>query len=258
MDDAWSALRVHTAARIALGRCGSGLPTRELLRFGVAHAQARDAVHAPFDADALAQRLGSQGIESLQVASAAVDRASYLRRPDLGRRLDEASADRLAGAAVSRGRLAIVLADGLSATAVHAHAIDLLIELQPLLDAAGLARAPLVIARQARVALGDDIGERLGAQAVLMLIGERPGLSSPDSLGAYLTWAPRRGLADAARNCVSNIRPAGLPLAQAARTLAWLLQAARRLGQTGIALKDDSTSEALAAPEVHGRIAPAC
>lgn len=258
MDDAWSTLRVHTAARIALGRCGSGLPTQPWLRFGVAHAQARDAVHAPLEVEALAQRLASLGIDSLPLASAAADRATYLRRPDLGRRLDDDSASRLSGANIAPGGLAIVLADGLSAAAVHAHAIDLLLELQPRLDAGGFALAPLLLARQARVALGDDIGERLRAQAVLMLIGERPGLSSPDSLGAYLSWAPRRGLSDAARNCVSNIRPAGLPPAHAAHTIAWLLQAARTLGQTGIALKDDSGSPALAASDARGRIAPAC
>ena len=140
----------------------------------------------------------------------------------------------------------------------RASPLDLLLELCPLVDGAGFTRAPVLLAAQARVALGDDIGERLVAQAVLVLIGERPGLSSPDSLGAYLTWAPRRGLADAQRNCVSNIRPAGLAPVQAARTLAWLLQAARRLGQTGIGLKDESVPAALAAPSPQGRIPPAC
>ncbi len=206
----------------------------------------------------LSARFATLGFDSHPVASAAADRATYLRRPDLGRCLDDASAARLAAWPRAPGRLVIVVADGLSATAVHAQAVDLLVELRPFLDDAGFTRAPLLLATQARVALGDDIGERLGAQAVLVLIGERPGLSSPDSLGAYLTWAPRRGLADSQRNCVSNIRPAGLPPATAARTLAWLLGAARRLGQTGIGLKDESVPAALAAPIPQGRIAPAC
>jgi ethanolamine ammonia-lyase small subunit len=256
--DPWFTLRRHTPARIALGRSGASLPTAEWLRFGLAHAQARDAVHLPLDLPAVEAALQALGVTTLAVHSAAPDRATYLRRPDLGRRLADADRQRLRANATAAGAtgnaepatgdgdppeppdLAIVIADGLSARAVHEQAAPLLAALLPLLAADGLKLAPLVLARQARVALGDDVGSTLSACAVLVLIGERPGLSSPDSLGAYLSWAPRPGCSDAERNCVSNIRPAGLSHAAAARKLAWLLSAARRLGATGVALKDES------------------
>jgi ethanolamine ammonia-lyase small subunit len=235
--DPWMALRAHTLARIALGRTGASLPTAEWLRFAEAHALARDAVHTPLDVAALVAALRHHGVEPAVVASAAPDRATYLRRPDLGRRLDAASA---AALAPGPGGLAVVLADGLSARATQSHALPLLLALRAHLEAAGEALGTVAVATQARVALGDEVGERVQAGAVLVLIGERPGLSSPDSLGAYLTWAPRRGRRDAERNCVSNIRPEGQPPAQAAARLAWLLGAARRLGATGVALKDES------------------
>ncbi len=235
--DPWTALRRHTLARIALGRTGASLPTAEWLRFAEAHALARDAVHTPLDVPALVAALRQHGIEPAVVASAAADRATYLRRPDLGRRLAEASA---AALQPGPGGLAVVLADGLSARATQAHALPLLLALRAHLEAAGDALGAVAVSTQARVALGDEVGERVGAGAVLVLIGERPGLSSPDSLGAYLTWAPRRGRRDAERNCVSNIRPEGQSPAQAAARLAWLLGAARRLGATGVALKDES------------------
>ena len=240
--DPWTALRQHTLARIALGRTGASLPTAEWLRFAEAHALARDAVHTPLDVPALVTALRHHGIEPAVVASAAPDRATYLRRPDLGRRLAEPSA-----AAFQPGPagLAVVLADGLSARATQTHALPLLLALRAHLEAAGDSLGAVLVATQARVALGDEVGERLAARAVLVLIGERPGLSSPDSLGAYLTWAPRRGRSDAERNCVSNIRPEGQSPAQAAARLAWLLGAALRLGATGVALKDES---AVAAP----------
>jgi ethanolamine ammonia-lyase small subunit len=243
--DPWHALRRYTPARIALGRCGASLPTDELLRFGVAHAQARDAVHLPFDAAALANELQALGFETIEVASAAGDRATYLRRPDLGRRLDDASRERLASVDRDDGdvtRLGVVVGDGLSAAAVHAHAVPLLREARPLLEAAGFRLAPIVLAHQARVALGDEIGAVLGVQAVAVLIGERPGLSSPDSLGVYLTWAPRVGRVDAERNCISNIRAAGLGYAETAHKLAWLLVGAQLLGATGVALKEDTAA----------------
>ncbi|MFN9746369.1 MAG: ethanolamine ammonia-lyase subunit EutC [Betaproteobacteria bacterium] len=235
--DPWAALRAHTLARIALGRTGASLPTAEWLRFAEAHALARDAVHTPLDVAALVAALRHHGVEPAVVASAAPDRATYLRRPDLGRRLDAASA---AALAPGPGGLAVVLADGLSARATQSHALPLLLALRAHLEAAGEALGTVAVATQARVALGDEVGERVQAGAVLVLIGERPGLSSPDSLGAYLTWAPRRGRRDAERNCVSNIRPEGQPPAQAAARLAWLLGAARRLGATGVAIKDES------------------
>jgi ethanolamine ammonia-lyase small subunit len=222
------------------------LPTTEWLRFGVAHALARDAVHLPFDTDTLASQLAQHAFELVQVESAAADRATFLRRPDLGRRLSARSAALLAAAAAGMGcDLAIVLGDGLSALAAHRHALPLLLELRPRLEAEGVRLGPVLLAHQCRVALGDEAGALLQARAVLVLLGERPGLSSPDSLGAYLSWAPAPGLADSQRNCVSNIRPEGLGYAEAARKIAWLLAAARQLGATGVALKDRSDSPAL-------------
>jgi ethanolamine ammonia-lyase small subunit len=228
-----------TPARIALGRTGASLPTRELLRFGLAHAQARDAVHEPFRAAEIAAAIAAFGLNSVMVESAARSREDYLRRPDLGRSLSEEGAAALESV---RGDydLAVVIADGLSSTAVHQNAIPLVTALLPLLQRQELKLAPVAIAAQARVALGDAIGQHLGARIVLMLIGERPGLSSPDSLGAYLTFAPHPGLTDASRNCISNIRPGGLAFEQAAFKLAWLIDQALRRGLTGVALKDES------------------
>jgi ethanolamine ammonia-lyase small subunit len=239
--DPWTELRRHTPARIALGSSGDSLPTDELLRFGVAHAQARDAVHLPMDADGLRLDLRKRGFdEVLELESAAPDRPTYLRRPDLGRQLSARSVHLLDDAQAASCDVLCVVGDGLSATAVHRNAVALLVELRPRLAAAGLQCGPVVLAHQARVALGDPIGEALNARSVLMLIGERPGLSSPDSLGAYFTWAPRSGLADSQRNCVSNIRAQGLRAADAADKLVWLMAAARRLGASGVALKDES------------------
>jgi ethanolamine ammonia-lyase small subunit len=244
--DPWNGLRRHTAARIALGRTGASLPTDEWLRFGVAHALARDAVHTALHADALAAQLAAHGFDSLSVHSAAPDRATYLRRPDLGRRLAGSGAALLAARDPAPCDVAVMVGDGLSARAVNEHALPLLLELRPRLEATGLRLGAVVLALQARVALGDEVGAALAARAVLVLIGERPGLSSPDSLGAYLTWAPQPGRSDAERNCVSNIRPAGLGVAEAAYKIAWLLAAARRLGATGVTLKDESDAPALA------------
>lgn len=244
--DPWEHLRRHTAARIALGRAGASLPTDEWLRFGVAHALARDAVHLPFETDAVAAQLKAHAFEVAQVESAAADRATYLRRPDLGRRLSPRSAALLAQTgqtAPAPCDLAVVIGDGLSALAANRHALPLLLDLRPLLEAEGLSIGPVALAQQCRVALGDEAGAALGARAVLVLLGERPGLSSPDSLGAYLSWAPAPGLADSQRNCVSNIRPEGLRYAEAARKIAWLLCAARRLGATGVTLKDRSDDD---------------
>jgi ethanolamine ammonia-lyase small subunit len=247
--DAWQSLRRFTSARIAIGSSGNSVTTAQLLQFGVAHAQARDAVHLPLDVETLQTQLASHGFDGVELESAAPDRASYLRRPDLGRILSTRSAEVVERAASSAGLgepdLLIVVGDGLSAAAVHRNAVALLLALRPLLDNAGIAPGPVVIARQARVAFGDPVGEAWRARLVLMLIGERPGLSSPDSLGAYLTWAPRSGCADSARNCVSNIRPEGLAIADAARKLAWLIGESLRIGATGIALKDGSDQASL-------------
>ena len=232
-------LRALTPARVALGRTGVSLPTQALLAFTLDHARARDAVHAAFDASAVIADLWSIGLSGLLVASHAGDRKTYLRRPDLGRRLDQASR-RLLADADKAGQLVIVIGDGLSPTAVHAHAIELLRRLVPLLGADHIAIGHVAVAAGARVALGDEIGELLGASMVVVLLGERPGLSAPDSLGAYLTIAPRIGLTDADRNCVSNIHGAGLGYDEAAFKIAWLVREALARGTTGVALKDES------------------
>lgn len=242
-EELWKQLRRLTPARIGLGRVGSSLPTAALLDFELAHARARDAVHAGFDADRMIRELREIGFSQPQrVSSMARDAGEYLLRPDLGRKLEEQSRRRLQEYRETSGpcALAIVIADGLSAAAPARHAPYLLQEFrrQQALSAPG--NTVVVVGDRARVALGDVIGEILQAEVVLVLIGERPGLSSPDSLGAYLTWAPRAGCTDADRNCVSNIRPGGLPCAEAARRLAWLLAASRRLQCSGVALKDDS------------------
>jgi ethanolamine ammonia-lyase small subunit len=217
---------------VALGRAGDALPTSRELEFRRAHAVARDAVHAPLQADVV--RAALPGHEVLEVRSAADDRADYLQRPDLGRRLAEGAELPASGA-----DLGIVIADGLSPRAVHEHAGGLVTALLARLP--GWSVAPVVLAHQGRVGLGDAIGAALGVHAVVVLIGERPGLSSADSLGAYLTWDPRPGRVDAERNCVSNIRPPhGMGYEQAAGTLAALLAGARELGASGVALKDDT------------------
>jgi len=238
--DPWAGLTAFTAARIALGRTGTSEPLAAALAFRLAHAQAREAVYSELEADRLLAELVALSLPACRVGSQATTRPEYLQRPDLGRRLDDASAAALAELAAGECDLAIVLADGLSATALNAHAVPLLRQLLPELAAAGLRLGPLVLAEQACVALGDEVGHLLKARLVLVLIGERPGLSAPDSLGAYFTYAPRPGLTDEARNCVSNIRPAGLPYAAAAAKLAWLLREALRLQLSGVALKDQA------------------
>lgn len=242
----WTHLRRFTAARIALGRAGVSVPTAAQLDFQLAHAQARDAVHAALDAAPLAQALAAQGHDSLLLRSAAADRPQYLQRPDLGRRLDARSAALLRQQPASRrGRdLALVIADGLSARAIEVNALPLLAALLPMLAAQRWMLAPVSIVRQGRVAIGDEIGELLGARALVLLIGERPGLSAPDSMGLYLTWAPRVGLTDARRNCISNVRPAGLGWRAAAETLCHLLAEARRRRLSGVELKDERVAPA--------------
>lgn len=247
--DPWQALRRLTPARIALGRVGAGLPTAEVLRFGLAHAQAQDAVRRPFDTQGMASRLEQDDWATLGVASRAATHEQYLLRPDLGRRLDDASAARLDALAAEGGAadLVFVAADGLSSLAAERHAPALLAALRPLLPG-GQRIGPIVVARQARVALGDEIGERLGATIVVVLIGERPGLSSPDSLGLYLTHAPRVGRVDAERNCISNVRVEGLAPARAAARLGWLIAESMRRGLSGVKLKDASAAASGTAP----------
>lgn len=236
----WEHLRAHTAARIAIGRTGGSLPTAPLLDFRLAHARARDAVLAPFDPEALAAELRPLGAPVITLESAAHDRAEYLQRPDLGRRLSDASRERLAALAATPGPdLAILLSDGLS-TAAMTQCRPVLAALLPALAADGWTLAPLLVVRHARVAIQDEAGALLGARLTVILLGERPGLGSPDSLGAYFTFAPVPGRTDAERNCISNIRPEGLPPADAARKLHALLTTSRRLGLSGVNLKDDT------------------
>jgi ethanolamine ammonia-lyase small subunit len=239
-EDPWALLRSYTAARIGLGRFGAGLPTREVLEFSMAHAQARDAVRRPIDWTPLEAGLAALGLPTLQVSSQALDRDSYLRRPDLGRRLAAASRVALQGQAGDQPELLLLIGDGLSSTAISANAVATVAALLPHIRGHAWRLAPVLLANQARVALGDEAGEVLGARAVLVLIGERPGLSSPDSLGAYLTWEPRIGRRDGERNCVSNIRAGGLAAAEAAFRIAWLLGQAFRRRLTGVQLKDES------------------
>jgi len=237
-------LRQWTDARVALGRAGGSVPHKGLLDFRLAHARARDAVHLPFDPVALALELEPFGLSLLLAPSQAPDRATYLQRPDLGRQLSEEGRERLIAARPPDGcDLVIIVADGLSAAAAHRQVVPLLAALLP--QFASWSLGPLVIAPFARVALQDEIGAALGARAALILLGERPGLGSPDSLGAYLVHTPKAGNTDARRNCVSNIRPAGLAPALAAQRIAWLLQESRRLGFSGVDLKDQSGSFAI-------------
>lgn len=239
MNDPWDHLRRFTAARIALGHAGGSLPTAPLLDFRLAHARAKDAVLAPFEAEALAVRLQALHPEIHLLRSQAEDRPIYLRRPDLGRSLSDESRTLLQPAA-SAPDLVIIFSNGLSTFAVMEQSAALLGALLPLLRREAWTLAPLCIVTHGRVAIQDEIGERLGAKISLMLLGERPGLGSPDSLGAYFTFSPRVGNTDANRNCVSNIRPEGLSPALAARKLHALLTASRCLGLSGIGLKDDT------------------
>jgi ethanolamine ammonia-lyase small subunit len=240
--DPWSRLRRHTSARIALGRSGSSLPTEELLRFALDHALARDGVHAELDVEQLERDLAEAvgDVPIVRVGTRVVDRMTYLQRPDWGRQLDDDSRERLARM-TGPADISLVVADGLSATAAQKHAPALCKLLVPRLRDGGFTLAPMVVARYARVALQDEIGAALGARCGVILIGERPGLGTPDSLGAYLVFNPHPGNTDADRNCVSNIRPAGLPLAAAAETLGFLISQSLRLGLSGVKLKDDRT-----------------
>jgi ethanolamine ammonia-lyase small subunit len=253
----WEALRQFTDARIALGRAGVSLPTQAHLAFQLAHAQARDAVLVALDAPLLLQQLSVvlpvQSAAGLILHSAAVDRSTYLQRPDQGRQLDAASqqaVNNLRPAAQTQTEsdarpydIAFVLVDGLSAQAIAHNAVPFLAVLQKRLASENWSVAPLCIVQQGRVAIGDEVAQRLGAKSVVVLIGERPGLSSPDSMGLYLTWMPRVGLTDASRNCISNVRPAGLRYEEAAYKLHYLLSEAHRRQLTGVALKDETLAD---------------
>ena len=231
--DPWTRFRLSTRARIGLGRAGDGLPTAALLAFQQAQARARDAVHGAVNFDRLEQALAP--LACLRVESAAGDRATYLRRPDLGRQL---APDAAAGLRPVACDAVFVIGDGLSAAAVTDHAVATVTACLDRLT--GWTMAPIILAGQARVALGDPIAERLGAPLCVMLVGERPGLSVANSLGAYVTWQPRIGRKDAERNCVSNIHGDGLGPGAAADKITWLMREAARRRVTGIALKDEA------------------
>jgi ethanolamine ammonia-lyase small subunit len=216
------------------------MPTREVLKFSMAHAQARDAVKTPIDWAPIEAELRGLGLKTVRITSAAGDRDTYLRRPDLGRRLSPEARQTLADISPAGAELVIIVGDGLSSTAVTANAVATISALLPHARQNAWKIGPVLLATQARVALSDDAGEFLKARAAVMLIGERPGLSSPDSLGAYLTWEPRVGRKDGERNCISNIRAGGLSAGEAAFKIAWLLREAFRRRLTGVSLKDES------------------
>ncbi len=245
-QDFWAALRLTTQSRIGLGRAGDSLPTRHVLELKAAHASARDAVHEPLDVDGFAERVAAVGIGRPVIASSqAATRSEYLKRPDLGRLPASLSMFDRPGYESACQDVGFVLADGLSPRALADHGVGLLDALVTELRG-GYSLAPPVIATQARVALGDHLAQAMGVSTVLVLIGERPGLSVSDSLGIYLTHLPRPGRTDADRNCISNIHPPdGLGYRQAARVAAGLVAGARTLGQSGVKLKDTSRTGAL-------------
>lgn len=233
-------LKAFTPARIGLARAGSSMATQHILNFDLDHARARDAVHLPFNTKEIQDRLSERNIQSIQVSSAAPDRATYLQRPDLGQQLDPDSKQRLQDFQASgsqRPDLVIIIADGLSTTALHTNAIPFLDQFLSLEPISKLHIAPIVIATQSRVALADEIGAALSARLSIILIGERPGLSAADSMGIYMTFDPKKGRTDAQRNCISNVRPGGLGYADAARELDRLISGAFQLKLSGVNLK---------------------
>ncbi|MBN0980538.1 ethanolamine ammonia-lyase subunit EutC [Pseudomonas hygromyciniae] len=247
-DNPWLELRRLTPARIALGRTGTSIPTGAQLDFQFAHAQARDAVHLPFDHAGLSSQMAERGRDSLLLHSAAPDRHSYLQRPDLGRRLSDESAQTLRDYALANPGgvdLAVVVADGLSALAVHKHTVPFLTRMEEQTHAEGWSLSPVILVEQGRVAVADEIGQLLGAKMVVILIGERPGLSSPDSLGLYFTYNPKVGLTDAYRNCISNVRLEGLSYGMAAHRLLYLMREACRRQLSGVNLKDEAQVQTL-------------
>ncbi len=239
-SDCWADLKSYTDARIAIGRTGASLPTHEYLNFSLAHAMARDAVHTPFERDMVREDIEMMGLKTLYVDSAATDRSLYLRRPDLGRKLSESSRQMLLDLDSKGYDVAIVVGDGLSSTAIHQQAAPLIENLTPYLEQLNMTVAPIVLANQSRVALGDEVGELLKSKLVVILIGERPGLSSPNSLGIYMTWDPNTSRLESERNCISNVRLEGLTHDKAAFKLAWLIESAFTTHSSGVALKDMS------------------
>ncbi|RYZ14827.1 MAG: ethanolamine ammonia-lyase subunit EutC, partial [Sphingobacteriales bacterium] len=233
LNDSWDALREFTQARIALGRAGCSIPIRGELAFKLAHAHARDAVYAILETGALVSAVSALGMPVLEIQSQVTDRSVYLQRPDLGRLLNTQSSALITEHQAAND-LVIIIADGLSATAINTNLVPLLMELLPLLKEHSLRLAPVCIASQARVAIGDQVGGGLGSMVSLVLIGERPGLSAADSIGAYITYRPQQGLTDEARNCVSNIRPGGLGFRDAAAKIMYLVTASLAMGYSGV------------------------
>ena len=252
----WSGLRQFTTARIALGRAGLSMPTNPQLAFQLAHAQARDAVHHELNdvtfKSEVVEALGLTDDHCLLLQSAAQDRSTYLKRPDLGRRLSESSSALLVkkiSELVNSDQdslfdIAFVAVDGLSALAIENNAIALLKLVYPKFEQQGLRIAPFTIVKQGRVAIGDEIGELLCSKLVVVMIGERPGLSSPESMSLYITWNPRVGLTDESRNCISNIHRAGLTYAEAEHKLHYLVTQAHARQLTGVGLKDETNVQA--------------
>jgi len=245
--DSWQRLQGLTSARIALGRSGGSLPTHEWLDFKLSHARARDAVHCDFDFGRVENDIANLGLKTVVVDSGAGNRMTYLQRPDLGRLLS-ADSTRVLREFNCQCDLVVIVSDGLSALAVHTQVAPLLANLIPKLEKQQWTLGPIVIARYGRVALQDEIGKSIGAKIALILIGERPGLGSPDGLGAYLVYGPKPGNTDANRNCVSNIRPEGLNHQNAADTIYYLLKESRARNISGVALKD--TRRMLEGPRV--------
>jgi len=250
--DSLAPLRRFTPARIGLGRAGSGQLTATSLQFMLDHARARDAVHAALDFEALGQSLGERGWSVIRVHSAAGDRTEYLRRPDLGRRLSPTGYP-LFEEAMRGCDVAVVAADGLSALAIETNLLPVLDCLRPLLLARHYTIGPLVLVEQGRVAIGDEIGHLLNARLTVVLIGERPGLSAADSLGAYITWQPGIGTMDSSRNCISNIRPGGLPPEEAAGQTIEVIAQAFAYEMTGVRL-NDFRANATGAPLIKHRL----
>jgi ethanolamine ammonia-lyase small subunit len=241
--DPWSSLRSFTSARIALGRTGVALPLKESLNLALAHAHARDAVYSMLHIDELTNKLSQFSLPIVQLHSNAKDRKVYLQRPDMGRKLELMSLLHLQEFATPKNTIAISITDGLSANAINENIVPLLVELMPMLRNIGVVIAPLCLISQGRVAISDEVGAGLKANLSLIFIGERPGLSSQDSMGAYLTYNPSQGLTDESRNCVSNIRPDGLSYIKAAQKIFYLVQESLRLKISGVLLKDNNNSQ---------------
>lgn len=242
--DPWEALKSFTDARIAMGRTGCSLLTDDYLQFSLAHARARDAIKTPFRRDVVASQLHKMGLETVNVESAAMCRETFITRPDLGRRLSDESREQLRKMNYPGADVLLVIGDGLSSKAVHKQAVPLIQQFLPYMEQLGLSVGPVVLANQSRVALGDDIAEMMHCRLVAILIGERPGLSSPDSLGIYMTYKPFAGRLESERNCISNVRPEGLTYDRAAFKLAWLVESAFDRQVSGVALKDESDDPA--------------